>query len=63
MRAAPRRRPVGSGPATLLRAGLRFDGEWYLGRAPSAPFRFRSGGTELTLAPGTTFVELARADA
>lgn len=59
---SPEAQTVGAGPMTLLRGGLRFDGEWYR-PSPFSPFRFRVGDTELLLAPGTTFVELARTGA
>lgn len=53
---------VGSGPESVFRGGVQFDGEWYRPDAFS-PFAFRSGGVPITLAPGTTVIELARVDA
>lgn len=58
---SPEARTEGSGPATVFRGGVRFDGEWYRSDAFS-PFVFRAGIVPMTLAPGTTFIELARAD-
>jgi hypothetical protein len=59
---SPEASTVGSGPASVFRGGVQFDGEWYRPDAFS-PFAFRSGGVQITLAPGTTFIELARVDA
>ena len=59
---SPEARTEGSGPSTVFRGGVRFEGEWFRPDAFS-PFAFRSGGVPMTLAPGTTFIELARVDA
>lgn len=49
---------VGSGPAVLLRDGLAFEGATWTRPTPADPTRFTSGGAEVPLAPGPTWVFL-----
>jgi hypothetical protein len=56
---SPEAQTVGAGAATVYRGGQAFAGEWYRPDAFS-PFLFRAGGVSVSLAPGLTFIELAR---
>ncbi|WP_149359561.1 DUF3048 domain-containing protein [Lolliginicoccus suaedae] len=55
---SPEARTTGSGDATILRDGQRFEGRWVRPSA-TAPFRFASAtGQDLPLAEGTTWIFL-----
>jgi hypothetical protein len=56
---SPLSKTVGTGPATLFRDGVRYDGTWSRKNAAAPTTWTSTAGTPLTLAPGRTWVLLA----
>ena len=56
---SPLSKTIGTGPATLFRDGVRYDGTWSRKNAAAPTTWTSTAGTPLTLAPGRTWVLLA----
>lgn len=57
---SPEARTVGEGPVVVHRDGVAFSGRWRRDHLTDGYHFATDGGTVIPLAPGTTFVELAR---